>query len=142
MIPKIKQMLLRLAEANEGVNGYRMAAGVVYKKTLLSTGVNHKKTHPIMLNDGYRDKQVYLHAEADAIKNALRLVPQSTLVKSDIYVVRLKKDPRGNTYEGLAKPCAGCTNLIIQYGLKGVYWTNDEDICYHRKEWSRPSSNS
>ena len=114
-----------MAKENPGVSGkFRLSAGVVYKSQLIATGINSYKTHPIMLNDGYKEEQIYLHAEADAIKNALRLVTQDELTKCSLYVVRVKKTPDGNWQEGMAKPCVGCMKLIANFGITRVEWTN------------------
>lgn len=126
MIPRIKEMLLRLALENPGTKGkYKLAAGVVYKKHLVATGINRYKTHPIMLSQGYREGQVFIHAEAEVIKNALRLITQEQLQKSSLYVVRVKKNQEGNYIEGLAKPCLGCQKLITTFGIETVEWTVD-----------------
>jgi deoxycytidylate deaminase len=122
MKPRIKDMLLRLAHENPGVQAkYKMAAGVVYNGHLVATGVNGYKTHPIMLNDGYKEEQVYLHAESDALVRATRLLTSDQLSRSELYVVRVTKGGR----EAMAKPCKGCFNLISNFGIKSVEWTCD-----------------
>jgi hypothetical protein len=46
---RVVEMLSRLAEDNPGVRSkYKIAAGVVYKKHLVATGINSYKTHPMM----------------------------------------------------------------------------------------------
>jgi len=118
--PRIKKMLLRLANENPGVRGkFRMAAGIVHKGHLVATGVNSYKTHPIMTNGGYKEEQIHLHAEADAIRKALSLLSPSDLAKSDLYVVRVKKDGS----EALAKPCRGCQGLVSTFNIRSVEWT-------------------
>lgn len=133
MRERIKQMLLQTALQNPGVDGrVKMAAGIVYKKTLIASGINSYKTHPVMCcANGYRDGQHYLHAEIDAINKALKLISKKQLAKCDMYVVRLKRTkPGGTVYvEGLAKPCVGCMQVIESYNINNVYWTEDEHIC-------------
>jgi tRNA(Arg) A34 adenosine deaminase TadA len=131
MIPKIKQMLTRLAVENTGVRGrFKLAAGIVYKSQLIATGINSYKSHPIMCEWGTNAESIYLHAEIDAIKNALKLITQSQLAKCDIYIVRVKHsyNVSGNWEEGLAKPCPGCRRAIESFGLKRVFWTEDNNI--------------
>jgi tRNA(Arg) A34 adenosine deaminase TadA len=122
-------MLTRLAMENDGVQGkFKMSAGVLYKKHLIATGVNSYKTHPLMLKPGYRDGQIHLHAEIDAIKNALKLIDQSQLSRSELYIVRVKKsifNPKKWVY-GLAKPCNGCSMTIASFGVGKVSWTENE----------------
>lgn len=130
MNDKIFDMLTRLAIENPGVQGrFKLAAGIVYKKHLIATGVNSYKSHPLMWEWGRNDDSIYLHAEIDAIKNALRLIDQSQLARCDMYIVRVKRKNENNrawTY-GLAKPCPGCRRAIESFGLRNVIWTKDED---------------
>jgi len=76
---------------------------------------------------GKNQDSIYLHAEIDAIKNALRLITQAQLAKCDIYIVRVKHPDNGSDdwTEGLAKPCPGCRRAIESFGLKRVFWTED-----------------
>lgn len=122
-------MLTRLAMKSPGVsNGrVRMAAGIVYRRHLVATGVNQMKTHPMMMGDGYRDDQLFLHAEVDAIKNALKLLTAEELSKSSLAIVRVKRPYIGakTWIHGLAKPCPGCQTIIDSFGIKDVWWTKD-----------------
>ena len=129
MASRITQMLTRLAIESGGY-GQRvpMAAGVVYKRHLIATGTNQPKTHPLMLTQGYRNDQRYRHAEVDAIQSALRLITAEQLKRCELHIVRIKRpciSSKGWVY-GLAKPCEGCANVIENYGIEKVYWTEDE----------------
>lgn len=122
-------MLERLAIEAPGVQDrFKLSAGVVYKRKLIATGVNSYKTHPLMLGPGYRRGQIHLHAEVDAIKNALRLVTQDDLTKCDLYIVRVKRPDIHSKHwvHGLAKPCEGCQMTIATFGLRNVLYTTDE----------------
>lgn len=128
MSERIVSMLTRLAKENPGTKGkFKIAAGVVYKKHLISTGVNSYKTHPLMKQYGKNSDAIYLHAEVDAIKNALRLITQDHLNKCDLYIVRVKRpyDGAKNWIHGLAKPCLGCCRAIETFGIKNVYYTTE-----------------
>ena len=124
------EYLRRLAIANEGIQGrFKLASAIVYKKYVISTGVNSYKTHPIMNGEGYKDGQVFLHAEMDAIRNALKLIDLNQLAQCDLYVVRVKR-PNYKSKEwiyGLAKPCPGCTKAIANFGIKNVFYSENED---------------
>lgn len=126
MISKVKEMLTRLAIENPGIQGkFKMSAGVVYRKQLIATGVNSYKTHPLMLQYGENEHKIHLHAEVDAIKNALRLITQEQLTQCSLYVVRVKRPTQQSkewTY-ALAKPCLGCQRMITEFGIKEVLWT-------------------
>jgi tRNA(Arg) A34 adenosine deaminase TadA len=122
-------MLTRLAIENPGVNGrFKMAAGIVYRKHLIATGINSYKTHPWMSEErGYRPDQIYLHAEVDAIRNALRLITQAQLAKCDLYVVRIKRPCSNSTFwvHGLAKPCPGCQKIIKTFDIQRIFFTEN-----------------
>lgn len=130
MNPRIKQKLIDIAIQNPGIrNRVKMAAGIVYKNKLIATGVNSYKSHPMMLTAGYRTDQIFLHAETDAIKNALKKINTSTLEKCEIYIVRVKH-PEKNSKEyvtAMAKPCAGCEKTIATFGISNVLYTTDEE---------------
>ena len=76
---------------------------------------------------GYRPDQIYLHAEVDAIRNALRLITQAQLSKCDLYVVRVKRpnERSRNWIHGLAKPCPGCQKIIKTFEIQRVFWTEN-----------------
>lgn len=123
MNKRFKQTLTDLAIANIGIrNRIKLAAGVVYKNRLVAVGVNSYKSHPLMTKFGKNPEAIYLHAEVDAIKNALRVLSLQELEKSDILVVRVKKD--GHDYKTcLAKPCEGCARAIEAFNLRNLYYT-------------------
>lgn len=128
---QIIKMLTKLAVSQGGFDSSRrvpMAAGIVYKRHLIATGVNQKKTHPLMLGNGYRTDQLYMHAEVDAIRNALRLVTPKQLKQCELHIVRVKRPHIASKrwVYGLAKPCSGCQNVIKRYGIETVVWTKDE----------------
>lgn len=123
MNKRFKQTLTDLAIANIGIrNRIKLAAGVVYKNRLVAVGINSYKSHPLMTKFGKNPEAIYLHAEVDAIKNALRVLSLQELEKSDILVVRVKKD--GHDYKTcLAKPCEGCARAIEAFNLRNLYYT-------------------
>ena len=49
----------------------QISAGIVFKNYFVSFGSNQLKTHPIQQKFSKHDDAIYLHAETDAIKNAL-----------------------------------------------------------------------
>lgn len=125
MIPKIKQTLLRLAIENPGTKGrFKLAAGIVYKRRLVACGINSYRTHPVMLNGAYRAAQVHLHAEADALVRASKILTPDQLTKASLYVTRVKRDSSGGWQEALAKPCDGCMALMTEvYNIGDIQWT-------------------
>ena len=132
MKEKIFRQLEPIALANPGTQGrVKMAAGIVYRNRLVSTGVNSYKTHPLMLEYGKNEDAIFLHSEIDAIKNALRVIPEEKLQKCDIYILRLKRSlDKKSWIHGLAKPCCGCARAIVSFGIRNVYWTEDYDYVF------------
>ena len=126
---RIVEMLTQLAVDNPGIrnNQFKFGAGIVYKNNLIATGVNSYKTHPLMAQWGQNEDSICLHAEIDAIKNALKLITPRQLAKCDIYIVRVKRpEPNSKGWiTGLAKPCKGCRRAIVNFGLRNVYYTKD-----------------
>lgn len=123
MNERFKQTLTDLAIANTGIrNRIKLAAGVVYRNRLVAVGKNSYKSHPMMTRFGKNPEAIYLHAEVDAIKNALRVLSLQELEKSDILVVRVKKE--GHDYKTcLAKPCEGCMRAIETFNLRQIFYT-------------------
>jgi deoxycytidylate deaminase len=77
---------------------------------------------------GKNQDSLFLHAEVDAIKNALRLISVDQLSKSELYVVRVKRvEGKKGWFKGLAKPCEGCQRAIETFNLKAVHYTTDEN---------------
>jgi len=118
-------LLEKVVEAVQPVANHRLAAALVHKNSIISIGINKKKTHPFMRDYGKNDEAIYLHAEIDCIVNALRHVSADDISKYSLYVLRAKKN--GN---GMAKPCEGCQRAIAQFGIKDVYYTTDEGFNY------------
>lgn len=63
-----------------------------------------------------------IHAE-EALSQKLRKISAIERYGSiDILVMRVRKD--GSF--GMAKPCAGCNNLLTRYGIRNINYTDDE----------------
>lgn len=126
MDPDLRKKLFVAAMDAPGIRRFKIAAAILDKKgNLVSLGRNSRKTHPIMMNEGYREEQIYIHAEADAIIRALRI--DKDLRGYHMAVLRVKKDsPGGKWIVGCAKPCKGCMNLIGSVGIESVEWSDDQ----------------
>jgi len=132
MNQRILEMLTRLAIDSGGYANSRrvpMAAGITYKKHLIATGFNQMKTHPMMMGDGYREDQMFMHAEVDAIRNALRLITPGQLAQCELNIVRVKRPYSGSKrwIYGIAKPCPGCSKIIASFGIKKVLYTDNRE---------------
>jgi len=107
----------------------QISAGIVYKNEFISFGSNQLKTHPFQQKFSKHEDAIYLHAETDAIKNALKVLTQEQLARSTLYICRLKQISSEDERKvwGLAKPCPGCQRAIATFGIKDVYYTTDRD---------------
>jgi tRNA(Arg) A34 adenosine deaminase TadA len=114
-------ILKKISQDIECVGNQTLAACVVKRNKIISFGHNKKKTHPLQNKFNKHPQAIYLHAEIDAIKNALKRLSVEDLAGSTLYIVRTKKDGS----EGLAKPCSGCMQAIESFNIgKVIYTTN------------------
>lgn len=121
---KYINILSKMAYDNIPVDKARIAAGLVYKNHLISIGVNKRKTHPFQKRYGKNKDCIYLHAEIEAIKNALNLIDLNKISHSTLYVSRVKIH-NGKCVFGLAKPCKGCMKAISTFDIRKVYFTTN-----------------
>lgn len=128
MKKKFWNILEKVAIAVDPVSRQRLAACLVYKNELISIGTNKFKTHPIAKQFSKHEEAIYLHAEIDCIKNALRVVDVDFLSKCTMYVLRVKHPDHDHKQfvRGMAKPCPGCEMGINTFGIKKVYFTTDD----------------
>lgn len=122
----------KVAIAAEPVSRQRLAAILVYKNEVLAIGYNKRKSHPFQRQFAKHEEAIYLHAEIDCIKNALRLYDEEMISKATMYVLRVKRpdDDHKAFVRGLAKPCCGCERAIAAFDIKKVYYTTDEGYDY------------
>lgn len=117
-------VLAKLAPNLEKVAGAKIASCLVYKNNVLSFGFNQKKSHPFQAKFGKNDDCIFLHAEVDAIKNALKCNSLDELKKSTLYIYRAKKI-NGKLGSGLAKPCDGCMRAIANFNIRNVVYSTE-----------------
>ena len=125
---KIFPILEQIAINNVALNNrFKMAAAIAIRGTVIATGINQYKTHPLMEKYSKTKEHVFIHAEIDAIKNALKTVSTDILAKCDLYVLRIKRpdNESENWVHGLAKPCSGCCKAIGAFNLKNVFYTEN-----------------
>jgi len=117
--------LEKLAISSEGAANAKLAACIVSKNQVVSFGFNRLKSHPFQKRFGKNSDAIFLHAETDAILNALKSVDVDDLRKSTLYVCRVKKINKKFCW-GLAKPCEGCTRAIATFNIRNVIYTDDD----------------
>ena len=121
--------LSKVAESVEPFARARLAAGLVYKNDIISIGTNKNKSHPFQKKYGTNSDAIFLHAETDAIYNAIRKYDAEIVSKSTLYVYRIKweNEKKRRLISGLAKPCVGCQRAIATFNIKNVCYSLDEE---------------
>lgn len=129
---QIFDTLERVAIESPGVrSNIKVAAAIVYRRRIISIGVNQYKSHTLMKKYGRNSDSIFLHAEVDAVRKALPFFDVEKFKKCDLYILRVKKDRpncKSHWIRGLAKPCPGCSRLIEDYQFRNVFYTFDEDV--------------
>lgn len=97
---------------------------IVRDNELISKGYNRRQFNPILKKYGY--KWAWLHAESDAIIRALR--GRRNLKDASVLVIR-----KGKTKLCNSKPCNNCLAMMMEVGIKEVFYSNRfgdiEKIC-------------
>jgi len=129
---RIINNLFRLAQDIEPVKSSRLAACLILKNSVLGYGFSQMKSHPFQAEFAKNPEAIFLHAETDAIKNALKRVSQDDVSKATLYIARAKIDHRTRKWiYGMAKPCIGCARAIATFDISNVVYTLDgEDYKY------------
>ncbi|MCA2973846.1 MAG: hypothetical protein IM337_07500 [Microcystis sp. M110S1] len=117
--------LFNLARDHHPTDLASVVASIYISNRLVSYGFNSRKTHPLQYKYSKNSQAICIHAEIDAIRNALRIVPESLLSSATMYIARAKSPaPRKpKSLMGLAKPCSGCARAIAAFGISNVYYT-------------------
>lgn len=134
-INKIITNLEKVAMTCSPVGGARIASCITIRDEIISYGINRNKTHPFQKRYGRNPDAIYIHAEIDAIRNAIKQLESHDLSKCSIFIVRMKYDSahKKNLIRGLAKPCRGCQSAISAFQVKQVFYTDDEGhICNYK----------
>ena len=112
------------------VRNYRLTSAIVYKNSIISFGANSYKTDPFQARWSKNDHAIHLHAEVNAIKNAIKRGSVDILKRSTLYIARVRSI-NGTGYEiAMAKPCIGCRRCIAELGIKNVVYTTNEGHRY------------
>ena len=114
-------------DRNTTSSGARLAAAVVYKNQVITVGINRKKSHPFQARYSKNEDAIYLHAETDTIRAALRYLSEKQLSKSTLYVCRVKHEDGLDSpvIWGLSKPCVGCQRAIATFDIKNVVYSEE-----------------
>jgi len=99
----------------------RLEARVYYKGHLICAGYNSYTNSSKLQRRFGGDKRPFVHAELDAIREAIYHVGIDSLAQCELYIERYKAD--GTL--GLAKPCECCQRALEMFKFKRVYYTTE-----------------
>lgn len=105
----------------------RHAAAIIYRNRIVALGTNHFKTHPFQIKYRRTPDAIYLHAEVAAIKRAIRQLSEKELKRAVLVSVRVKYDHGLQPRFGMSKPCEGCQRAIVEFGIRRVYYTTENE---------------
>lgn len=106
---------LAIDEARLSPHRFRVGAVVYHRAYRIGWGHNeHLKTHT---KSPHPFKSI--HAEFAAIMDSVSRDGKESIRGASIYVHRLKLDHSS----GLAKPCEWCQKMLVQAGIKNIYWS-------------------
>lgn len=127
---RVMDLLRRVAIDNPGVRDkFKISAAVVYKRDVISFGINQMKTHPMQKQFAKNNLALFLHAEINAISNALNHITKEELKRSTLFIRRVKRRDEISCewVDGLSKPCIGCQQAIAAFEIPRVCYSSDED---------------
>lgn len=116
---KVFDQLHLIAKDIVPVRRFRHAAAIVVKREIVGLGINRLKSHPLQIKFARNPESIYLHAEIDALRNALHRVTAEDLRRATLYVLKL--DSRGN--RGNSAPCEGCAKMVDYFNIRKVVHT-------------------
>lgn len=132
---KVMKLARRLAIDNYGVKDrFKLTSIITYKRDIISIGNNILRTHPLQKQFAKNSEAIYLHAEINAISNALNHIDKSDLKKCTLYIHRVKRNDsnklKAEWVDGLACPCSGCKAAIISFEIPRIIYSTNENNKY------------
>jgi deoxycytidylate deaminase len=130
---RLFETLFTLAQDHDDGVKTSVVAAIVNRKTIVSFGFNQRKTHPLQAKYAKNEHAIFLHAEIDAIRKAMKRGVD--LSKCDLYIMRAKhtgpkrRDPVACA---MARPCAGCQRAIADMGLRTIYYSTENSKRFAR----------
>jgi cytidine deaminase len=122
--------MLEAATKTKGHGKHRMVAEVWHHDGFawakVSHGVNHEGTHPISKRYARHNHVVGTCAEMEAVIRLLMNHEHELLYGSTVLVARAKREKRGGDWvQGMAKPCEGCINMLMDFKVDQIHYTLD-----------------
>lgn len=126
MNKNVKRFIAKALEASLDSDYKRVQIGSVVTKRgrVIATACNTQKSHPVQRHYDLIGKRVapnhYLHSEI----NVLLRCGEADLTGAEMFVGRFERDGR----LGNCAPCQACREAIRVYGIRRVYYTDNEGI--------------
>jgi tRNA(Arg) A34 adenosine deaminase TadA len=121
---RLKELSL-IARDVPPIGSARIACSIYYRNELVAIGTNKLKSHPLQDRFKKNSKAIYLHAEIEAIKNAIKFFRDLDKLKYCTIYISRQKIIKGQWVDGLAKPCSGCQRAILAFGFREVIYTEN-----------------
>jgi deoxycytidylate deaminase len=120
---------------------YHLGCIAVYNNTIISSGYNSNKSHPLQdrlsqkYHPDYNNPQFVskLHAEISCLSKIYKN-KKIKWCKVKLYIARINDSENHDDKTLLAKPCIVCMNFIKNIGIKEVYYTTNDDNIPYKKE--------
>lgn len=107
---------LAIRAAFQSQSKFRHGAVLVKKNRVINTAVNRMdKSHPIQQKYSRKNEPIGSHAELRCCLG----ISYPELNRSTLFVARVLRN--GNP--ALSKPCLGCQDILIDIGIRRVYYT-------------------
>lgn len=109
-----------------------LGCAVIYKRNLLSTGVNQTKSHTLQAQyNRHRDFDINIypnsiHAEIDALSKIRYMDVDKSKVR--LYIYR----ETANGELAMARPCKACMSFIKDMGIREIWYTTEDGYCCER----------
>lgn len=109
-----------------------IGAVIAHKNSIIATGANTLKTHPLQRyhnvkrfsSSEHGTANHTIHAEMNAIQKAVQ--QRINLAGASMYVARMYKH---NKY-GMCRPCAACMNAIRVAGIQNIFYTTPDGFAH------------
>lgn len=115
-----ENMLFKAATLGQlsDIEKHKIGAILVFKKGIISTGYNKRKSHPLQYKynqyrSDFKRKSNFIHAEIDCLKN-IREVPKG----STLFIGRF--DRNGNP--AMCRPCEACLHMIMLCNIREIVY--------------------
>lgn len=118
MSNNIFMILTQIAKTVKPIQGARIAGALILPNGKMYLGINQSKSHPLQARFRAHETKIFLHAEIDCLRRALRQNDTADLKGSRLYLVRVIY-PR-NWQSAIVTPCKGCQMALDYFGVKKV----------------------